>query len=54
MNAGVAAKDHGFIQSSDPVDAHSYSVDRDIQGTGDMALVEFIGGAQVYDNAALL
>jgi hypothetical protein len=50
MVAGGAAEDNGFVEAADPVDAAFQPIDGDIQGTGDMSLVIFVGGAKV-DNS---
>ena len=50
MLTACAAEDHRLVQIPDPLDIRPDPVHRDIQGTGDMALVIFIGGPKVDDH----
>jgi len=54
MNAGAATEDDGPFQVFDPSDADPYAIYGNIQGPGNMSLVEFVGCPQVDDHAAFL
>jgi len=53
MDAGVAAEDHGSAEIPDPSNVHLDTIYGDIEGTGDMSLIEFIGCPKIDDDTAL-
>jgi hypothetical protein len=54
MNAGTATEDHGPFQLFDPSYIDPDTIYGNIQGPGNMSLVEFVGCPQVDDHAAFL
>ena len=53
MDAGVAAEDHRSAQIPDPSNVHLDTIYGDIEGTGDVSLIEFIGCPKIDDDTAL-
>jgi hypothetical protein len=54
MIATRTAENEGTVEVAKAGRIGAEAVDGDIEGTGNMPLVEFVGGAQVHDDGALL
>jgi hypothetical protein len=54
MGTAAAAEDDGLAQVAQAADIDLQAVNRNIEGMGDMSLVEFIRGPKVDNNGSLL